>query len=199
MNDEYKNDEDKMLFEEIENRCRLNFELWGKMSLIQQKKYLANKSEFTLGHVEKLISDWISSRSEFTKIKQPIKFDMKKLLLNKSEIGNRDQYIRAKGQEIIDSLGEMRSYNYLYVIHRADGDLFYQLNINHLSGTENIILRTEYGNEIFAKYDEILKNYLDWAWIIPVESGDAKKLERLLGDELINKKVPILNYYSHRQ
>ena len=42
------------------------------------------------------------------------------------------------------------------------------------------------------KYDEILKNYLDWAWIIPVESGDAKKLERLLGDELINKKVPIL-------
>lgn len=25
MNDEYKNDEDKMLFEEIENRCRLNF------------------------------------------------------------------------------------------------------------------------------------------------------------------------------
>ncbi|HAP9049808.1 hypothetical protein NNM13_01375, partial [Enterococcus faecium] len=75
MNDEYKNDEDKMLFEEIENRCRLNFELRGKMSLIQQKKYLANKSEFTLGHVEKLISDWISSRSEFTKIKQPIKFD----------------------------------------------------------------------------------------------------------------------------
>ena len=43
MNDEYKNDEDKMLFEEIENRCRLNFELRGKMSLIQQKKYLANK------------------------------------------------------------------------------------------------------------------------------------------------------------
>lgn len=42
MNDEYKNDEDKMLFEEIENRCRLNFELRGKMSLIQQKKYLAN-------------------------------------------------------------------------------------------------------------------------------------------------------------
>ncbi|NTQ68125.1 hypothetical protein HQ880_12510 [Enterococcus faecium] len=80
-----------------------------------------------------------------------------------------------------------------------DGDLFYQLNTNHLSGTENIILRTEYGNEIFAKYDEILKNYLDWAWIIPVKSGDAKKLERLLGDELINKKVPILNYYSHRQ
>lgn len=216
MNDEYKNDEDKMLFEEIENRCRLNFELRGKMSLIQQKKYLANKSEFTLGHVEKLISDWISSRSEFTKIKQPIKFDMKKLLLNKSEIGNRDQYIRAKGQEIIDSLGEVRSYNYLYVTHRADGmvitvgksssndifldgDLFYQLNTNHLSGTENIILRTEYGNEIFAKYDEILKNYLDWAWIIPVESGDAKKLDRLLGDELINKKVPILNYYSHRQ
>lgn len=73
-----------------------------------------------------------------------------------------------------------------------DGDLFYQLNTNHLFGTENIILRTEYGNEIFAKYDEILKNYLDWAWIIPVESGDAKKLERLLGDELINKKVPIL-------
>ena len=119
-------------------------------------------------------------------------------------------------EEIIDSLGEMRSYNYLYVTHRADGmvitvgksssndifldgDLFYQLNTNHLSGTENIILRTEYGNEIFAKYDEILKNYLDWAWIIPVESGDAKKLERLLGDELINKKVPILNYYSHRQ
>ncbi|PHK90516.1 hypothetical protein CR516_12270, partial [Enterococcus faecium] len=34
MNDEYKNDEDKMLFEEIENRCRLNFELRGKMSLI---------------------------------------------------------------------------------------------------------------------------------------------------------------------
>lgn len=34
---------------------------------------------------------------------------------------------------------------------------FYQLNTNHLSGTENIILRTEYGNEIFAKYDEILK------------------------------------------
>ncbi len=140
---------------------------------------------------------------------------MKKLLLNKSEIGNRDQYIRAKGQEIIDSLGEMRSYNYLYVTHRADGMVitvgnlllmiffrwrsFYQLNINHLSGTENIILRTEYGNEIFAKYDEILKNYLDWAWIIPVESGDAKKLERLLGDELINKKVAILNYYSHRQ
>lgn len=30
MNDEYKNDEDKMLFEEIENRCRLNFELRGK-------------------------------------------------------------------------------------------------------------------------------------------------------------------------
>ncbi len=42
-------------------------------------------------------------------------------MLNKSEIGNRDQYIRAKGQEIIDSLGEMRSYNYLYVTHRADG------------------------------------------------------------------------------
>ncbi|WP_248004500.1 hypothetical protein, partial [Enterococcus lactis] len=141
---------------------------------------------------------------------------LSKLLLNKSEIGNRDQYIRAKGQEIIDSLGEMRPYNYLYVTHRADGmvitvgksssndifldgDLFYQLNTNHLSGTENIILRTEYGNEIFAKYDEILKNYLDWAWMIPVESGDAKKLERLLGDELINKKVPILNYYSHRQ
>ena len=94
-------------------------------------------------------------------------------MLNKSEIGNRDQYIRAKGQEIIDSLGEMRSYNYLYVTHRADGMVitvgksssndifrwrsFYQLNTNHLSGTENIILRTEYGNEIFAKYDEILK------------------------------------------
>ena len=92
----------------------------------------------------------------------------------------------------------------MYVTHRADGMVitvgksssndifrwrsFYQLNTNHLSGTENIILRTEYGNEIFAKYDEILKNYLDWAWIIPVESGDAKKLERLLGDELINKK-----------
>ena len=94
-------------------------------------------------------------------------------MLNKSEIGNRDQYIRAKGQEIIDSLGEVRSYNYLYVTHRADGMVitvgnlllmiffrwrsFYQLNTNHLSGTENIILRTEYGNEIFAKYDEILK------------------------------------------
>ena len=35
MNDEDKNDEDKMLFEEIENRCRLNFELRGKMSLTE--------------------------------------------------------------------------------------------------------------------------------------------------------------------
>ena len=60
----------RCFFEEIENRCRLNFELRGKMSLIQQKRYLANKSEFTLGHVEKLISDWISSRSEFKKKKK---------------------------------------------------------------------------------------------------------------------------------
>ncbi|MHC6510911.1 hypothetical protein ACYUYA_02355 [Enterococcus faecium] len=54
MNDEYKNDEDKMLFEEIENRCRLNFELRGKMSLIQQKKYLANKSGSILFDVGEL-------------------------------------------------------------------------------------------------------------------------------------------------
>lgn len=65
-------------------------------------------------------------------------------------------------------------------------------------GIENIILRMEYGNEIFVKYDEILKNYLDWVWIILVELGDVKKLERLLGDELINKKVLILNYYFYR-
>lgn len=93
-------------------------------------------------------------------------------MLNKSEIGNRDQYIRAKGQEIIDSLGEVRSYNYLYVTHRADGmvitvgksssnDIFrWRSFINSIQITclaLKIILRTEYGNEIFAKYDEILK------------------------------------------
>ncbi len=53
-----------------------------------------------------------------------------------------------------------------------DGDLIYQLNTNGLSGTENIILRSNYGNEIFAEYDEFLRNYLDIAWIIPIEAGD---------------------------
>ncbi|MBO0431806.1 hypothetical protein [Enterococcus sp. DIV0660C] len=207
------NNEDEILFKEIKDRCRLSFELRGKMSLIQEKKYVANKSNFTLEHVKKLIANWINSRSEFTEIKQPIAFDMKKLWLNKSE---RELAFRDKGQEIIDSLSEVRPYEYLYVTHREDGmvvtvgksssdgiflggDLFYQLNTNRLSGTENIILRAQYGNERLAKYDELLRNYLVWAWIVPVESGKAKKLERLLGDELINQEVPILNYYSHRQ
>lgn len=135
--------------------------------------------------MRKLISNWISDRNEFTKIKQPIKFDMKKLFLDKNE---REIYFKDKNQEIFYLPEEVRPYKYLYVTHRddgmfitvgkssskssLDGDLIYQLNTNGLSGTENIILRSNYGNEIFAEYDEFLRNYLDIAWIIPIEAGD---------------------------
>lgn len=50
------------------------------------------------------------------------------------------------------------------------GDLFGELNTSRLVGTENIILRTLYGNDI----DSILANYL------------------------LEKGIPILNCYSHK-
>lgn len=208
------NPEEKNFFEEIKDRCRLSFEVRGKMAILQEKKYLDNESKFTLEKIKALISDWIISRKEFTKLKEPIKFDMKKLLLDREEI---KVYMQAKEKEIYKTFkaeGTLDTYSYLFVTHRDDGmvvtvgkssrtevsfgDLFYELNTNRLSGTENIILRTQFGNEIFKKYDKSLKNYLDTAWVIPVESENAKELERLLGNELIDAEVPILNYYSHR-
>lgn len=206
------NNKDMELFKEIKDRCRLSFELRGKMSLIQEKKYLAYKSNFTLEDIEILISDWIRSKQEFSKVKKPIKVEMKNLLLDKQQM---ERYVYNKKHELFNLLGEIDSFNYLYVTHRDDGmvvtvgkssvtnysigDMFFQLNTNSLSGTENIILRNRYGNEIFKEYDLFLKHYLNIAWIVPVESGVVKKLERSLGDKLIDEGVPILNYYSHRQ
>lgn len=208
-----KQKKEEKLLSEMEDRCRLSFELRGKMALIQEKEYLNNKSNFTLDKIKEKISEWIKDNREFIKVKEPIKFEMKKLLLDKEQM---QKYMDKKQEEILELVGEPDPFNYLYVTHRADGmvvavgkssskkdflggDLFYQLNTNRLSGTENIILRVKYGNHIFSEYDEFLKDYLDISWIIPIEQGNSKQLERSLGDELIRQKVPILNYYSHRQ
>jgi len=73
-----------------------------------------------------------------------------------------------------------------------EGDLFRAKYLSGASGNEKIILSTVYGEEIY----DTLRNYYDYAFIIPVEEN-AKDIEKGLGNYLIENKVPILNYFSH--
>lgn len=203
--------EELEFYDAMKDRCRLSFEERGKMALIQQKMYLKQKLNSEKCKVESVISNWIVEREEFSIQEKPIKFDMRIFQSSEEEINN---YLEGKDIEITKIIESSSTYEYIYVTQRDDGmvitvgkstgtansrgDLFYSLNTNRLSGTENIILRTEYGNETFKKYDNELKDYIVTAWMVIIESGKARDLERFLGDQLIKKEIPVLNYYSHR-
>ncbi|MCT3566797.1 hypothetical protein EFR94_05300 [Levilactobacillus brevis] len=85
-------------------------------------------------------------------------------------------------------------------------DLFKQLK--RPSGTASMVLWHYPSDQTDAEINEYLRTYLKWAWIIPVNldratdgATDRQKISRLetkLGDYLIRKNVPILNFYSHR-
>lgn len=85
-------------------------------------------------------------------------------------------------------------------------DLFKQLK--QPSGTASMVLRHYPSDQTDAEINEYLRTYLKWTWIIPVNldratdgETDRQKISRLetrLGDYLIRKDVPILNFYSHR-
>ncbi|WP_208001611.1 hypothetical protein [Macrococcoides canis] len=136
----------------------------------------------------------------FTKDLKIIEFDMKELRINKSILD------KSTG-DLKDKLGK-RETDYVYVLLRSDGmvvcvgestytqddggDLFRAIYLSGASGNEKIILSTVYGEEIY----DTLRNYYDYAFIIPVEEN-ARDIEKGLGNYLIENKVPILNYFSH--
>lgn len=145
-----------------------------------------------------------------------VEVDMKKIVATNK---NLNQHIKETINRMIDMIGvENESAEYIYIVHRNDGmvvvvgkssfikngdkieecgDLFSELNTRGLVGTENIILRTLYGNEI----DSILANYYKTAWVIPISpelSENAIHFEKDLGDFLLEKGIPILNCYSHK-
>lgn len=131
-----------------------------------------------------------------------VEFDMKQLRINKSIFTSALN----KFYEEMDS----KHTKYIYVLLRSDGmvvcigrstykpesndegDLFKALYLSGASGNEKIILSTEYGEKIY----DTLRNYYDYAFIIPV-TKDVEKLEKKLGNYFIKNKVPILNYFSH--
>jgi hypothetical protein len=145
-----------------------------------------------------------------------VEVDMKKIVATNKNL-NRD--IEEIINRMIEMIGvENESAEYIYIVHRNDGmvvvvgkssftkngdkiekcgDLFSELNTSGLIGTENIILRTLYGNEI----DSILANYYKTAWVIPISpelSEGAAYFEKNLGNYLLEKGIPILNCYSHK-
>ncbi|MFW2885194.1 hypothetical protein ACN50C_12405 [Levilactobacillus brevis] len=85
-------------------------------------------------------------------------------------------------------------------------DLFKQLK--RPSGAASMVVWHYPSDQTDAEINEYLRTYLKWAWIIPVNldkatdgATDRQKISRLetkLGDYLIRKNVPILNFYSHR-
>lgn len=81
---------------------------------------------------------------------------------------------------------------------RTDGDLFDLLKVK--PGSVEVILRAEFGNDFF---DKTLVRYNKVGWMIPVlitegQEITIQELERDLGDYLIVKEIPVLNYYSHK-
>lgn len=145
-----------------------------------------------------------------------IEVDMKRIIATNK---NLNEYIEEVINSMINMIGiEYESAEYVYVVHRNDGmvvvvgkssfvkngdkieeggDLFRELNTSRLVGTEKIILRTLYGNDI----DSILANYYKTAWVIPISpelSEDAAHFEKDLGNYLLEKGIPILNCYSHK-
>lgn len=150
----------------------------------------------------------------------PIEVDMKEVTMSSK---NMNKYIAAIVRKMSSFIDD-KSGEYIYVVQRNDGmvtvvgcssfefeegkndggesgDLFKQLNLSGLAGTENIILRNHYGNAI----DDLLLNYYKKAWIIPIPKttnkelydSKSKQLEKELGEYIIKKKFPILNYFSH--
>ncbi|MGV2929239.1 hypothetical protein RW115_11630 [Macrococcus capreoli] len=75
---------------------------------------------------------------------------------------------------------------------KDEGDLFKALYLSGVSGNEKIILSTVFGEEIY----DTLRNYYDYAFIIPV-TENVEDLEKAFGNFFIENKVPILNYFSH--
>lgn len=152
-----------------------------------------------------------------------VKVDMKKVVSTNKGLNG---YIKEIIDEMIAlSTSKSQSNNYIssgyiYVVCRNDGmvaavgkssffkdkakdkviscgDLFSQLNLNGLSGTEQIIVRLLVGNDVA----NTLTDYYKSAWVIPIAeelANEPEYYEKSIGNYLISKGIPILNYYSHK-
>lgn len=143
------------------------------------------------------------------------------LTQNTSDIDGR-RYRKSITDKIKDAENFSGNIHYVWLAFREDGmlmnigrtttknnDLFYKFN-SLGKGNQNIILRTMYSASLFKEYDNILNNYLKQALIIPIYltevNGENSKLlgkiaseiEFELGEYLIDKNIPIFNFYSHK-
>ncbi|UTH02877.1 hypothetical protein KFV05_02490 [Macrococcoides canis] len=150
--------------------------------------------------VKKIINNFIKDFNLYPH--SIVEFDMKQLRLNKSIL---DIALKKFNDEMCHKYSK-----YIYVLLRSDGmlvcvgrstynpeskdegDLFKALYLSGVSGNEKIILSTVFGEEIY----DTLRNYYDYAFIIPV-TENVEDLEKALGNYFIENKVPILNYFSH--
>ncbi|MCA9766394.1 MAG: hypothetical protein KC455_08245 [Carnobacterium sp.] len=137
-----------------------------------------------------------------------VEIDFKNIFYNNN---NLDNYIESINKKINENSDE--TIQYVYVVFRNDGmvvvvgqtstlknsDLFKLLDTRGLTGSANIILRKEFGNELFEKFDHLLTNYYSKAWVFadPNNIKNIKECESNLGEYLKEKGVPILNNYSH--
>lgn len=166
-------------------------------------------------------------KSEKESIQLPIQVDMTKIIPRGKELNSHIDQCNGKVISIIDAIeeSEVARYYFIYVVQRYDGmvtvvgktsfakndkrggDLYKKLDLDGKFGTENIILRMIIGNEVADEINKTLTSYYKRAWIVPIyvsvdktkKEGDSyvETFEKVLGESLIEKKVPILNYYSH--
>lgn len=198
----------------------------GEMAGLQEQlycKYKPNCLRDYLENMKKYLVSWISQETSFLSLneKSPIFVDLNDFSNRYrycQEDGNniiRNIHEKIKLQDNVK--GEnIKTHSYLWVSQRKDGmvvtvgkssfnekndklndDLFLRLSVS--TGTANIILRSKFNDQIDS-FNDYLVDYLSCGWIIPVPVDSEKEiglLESELGDYLIQKEIPILNFYSH--
>ncbi|WP_367377495.1 hypothetical protein [Enterococcus gilvus] len=187
-------------------------------ALAQERKFKNLSLINPINQLKNVIADWMESRSEIT-VSEPIPVDLKTFYSMNS--AKQNGYIIKIKKDIAEALEVFESekkYQYLWVSYRSDGmvitvgktshtgfdnsksygDLFKKLSVT-LTTTEDIILATEFRSDLINELNNKLSHYLLGAWIIPLTNqANSLELEQDLGDSLIAKDIPILNYYSHR-
>lgn len=224
--------ESNLMYQELSEK-----EISGLESKIQYLSQTTISTKDVEDKIISTIKDIIKENKKFEKgfEKLPIRVNMRHIVPGSKCLDNYITKYNKKVESYIDELNNRQNeedkkcddlFNFIYVVQRNDGmvtvvgktsftrkkitggDLYKRLDTNGLVGTENVILRTLFGNQLAEKLDELLINYFKCAWIIPINvpadivmktdiDTYVMGFEKELGEGLIKNCIPILNYYSH--